>query len=230
MCIRFYVSLLFSFVISGLYARAPAPVPVSNESAFESVYENGVWGRDGNGRGNSGTGSDPKNAFVYLAFLQQFLADHQIASVVDLGCGDWRLGSSICWDGIEYLGIDVVKSVVAKNRDNFSASNISFVLADGVNYPLPAADLLICKDVLQHLPFADIRQVIKQFPQFTYCLIVNDVDPITLTCKNRDIVRGDYRQIDLTQPPFALSGRKVLTYSNGPAITQVLLIKNGSMR
>ena len=222
MPLRFYVSLLLSFVINGLYARPPARLPVSNESAFESVYENG--------RGNSGSGSDPKNAFVYLPFLQQFLADHQIAGVVDLGCGDWRLGSSICWDGIEYLGIDVVKSVVSKNRDNFSASNSSFVLADRVNYPLPAADLLIGKDAPQHLPFADIRQFIKQVPQFAYCLIVKHVDPITLTCKTKDIVRGDYRQIDVNQPRFALSRRKVLTYSNGPTITQVLLIKKGSRR
>ncbi|MCX6987690.1 MAG: class I SAM-dependent methyltransferase [Chlamydiae bacterium] len=226
MSIRSYLSFVLCLFINGVYAHAAKHIPISNESAFGYIYENGVWGCDENGHGNSGTGSDPKNTTVYISFLQQFLADHQIASVVDLGCGDFRLGRCICWDGIDYIGIDVVDSLLNTNIENFSASNISFALADGVNYPLPAADLLICKDVLQHLPFGDIHKIINQFKKFKYCLIINDVDPITLTCKNKDIARGGYRQLDLTKRPFRLSGHIIFHYISDSAKKQVLLINN----
>jgi SAM-dependent methyltransferase len=228
MSIRFYISLLLCLALNALYANFDKNIPISNESAFSYIYENGVWGCDENGQGTSGGGSDPKNAASYLAFLQQFLADHQITSVVDLGCGDFRVGNSICWDGINYVGIEVVESVVRRNIENFQASNISFLLADGANYPLPAADLLICKDVLQHLPFADIYQIVRQFRQFKYCLIINDVNPITLTCKNKDINRGGYRQLDLTRKPFRLSGGKIFQYVSESHTKQVLLVKDFS--
>ena len=199
---------------------------VSNAAIFSSIYERGEWGVDENMKGNSGTGSDPQNAKMYITFLQNYLAEHNIKSVVDLGCGDWRIGKSINWDGIKYLGVDVVDSVVSQNAKNFSAANVSFMKADGSDYDLPKADLLICKEVLQHLPFKDIKNIVKQFGKFKHCILVNDVDPIKLTCENSDIPRGYYRHLDLTKPPFSLLGRKVLTYVSGDETKQLLLINN----
>lgn len=197
----------------------------SNSAVFSSIYERGEWGVDEQKKGNSGTGSDPQNAKMYLAFLNNYLREHQIKSVVDLGCGDWRIGKEVCWDGIQYIGIDVVGSVIEQNSKEYASANISFVKADGSDYSLPKADLLICKDVLQHLPFKDIKNIIKQFSKFKHCIIVNDVDPITLTCSNINIPRGHYRPLDLTKPPFSLLGRKVLSYASGLETKLVLQIQ-----
>lgn len=199
---------------------------VSNSAIFSSIYERGEWGVDENQKGNSGSGSDPQNAKIYLSFLKSYLEDNSIQSVVDLGCGDWRLGRLINWDGIKYLGIDVVESVINENTKNFASANISFIKADGTDYVLPKADLLICKDILQHLPYKDIQNIIKQFSKFKYCIVINDVDPVKLTCENIDIPRGYYRCLDLTKPPFSLLGRKVLVYASGNETKQLLLIKN----
>ena len=68
---------------------------LSNEEVFQSIYENGVWGigkDDAEFIGSSGSGSDPANALPYLEYLQHFFKEHNIKSVVDLGCGDWQLG------------------------------------------------------------------------------------------------------------------------------------------
>jgi SAM-dependent methyltransferase len=197
---------------------------VSNETIFTRHYETGEWSKGADGMGNSGTGSDPQNARMYIHFLQNYLLDRAIESVVDLGCGDWRINRNIDWDGIQYLGIDVVESVIQENSREFSSENISFVKADGIDYTLPKADLLICKDVLQHLPFQDIQSIVKQFGQFKHCIIINDVDPAQLTCENVDMPRGYYRCLDLTKPPFSLSGRKVLTYASGMETKQLVLI------
>jgi len=200
----------------------------SNYAVFSDIYKRGEWGIDESGKGNSGTGSDPENAKKYIDFLQSYLAENNIKSVVDLGCGDWRISGSVDWDGVQYLGIDVVAAVIQENMEHFAAPNISFLKADGSDTRLPSADLLICKDVLQHLPFQDIQEIIAQFGKFRHCIIVNDVNPSTLTCENVDIPRGHYRSLDLTQPPFSVLGEKVLTYSSGEngEVKQVLIIKS----
>ncbi|NDE82676.1 MAG: hypothetical protein EB051_03570, partial [Chlamydiia bacterium] len=51
-------------------------------------------------------------------------------------------------------------------------------------------------------------------------------NPITLTCKNKDINRGGYRQLDLTRKPFRLSGEKIFQYVSESHTKQVLLVEN----
>ena len=200
--------------------------PSSNEVIFSTIYETGGWDTEDGVKGTSGSGSSPKNAKIYIEFLKDFLTSKQIKSVVDLGCGDWQISQLIDWKGIQYKGVDVASNVIERNKMLYASENISFVRADGIDNVLPKADLLICKDVLQHLPFSDILSVITQLSKFKYCIIVNDVDPVTLTCENKDIPRGHYRLLDLTKPPFSLSGRKVLSYVSAKETKQVLLIEN----
>jgi len=189
----------------------------TNKEHFSQIYENGGWGTyyDDNAKayvGSSGTGSSPENAKPYLDFLQKFVRENGIKSVVDVGCGDWQLSKLIDWEGIDYLGIDVVSTLIEHHNHHFSAPNIQFLEADGTQIELPEADLLICKDVLQHLPLEDIHRFLKQLPKYKYALIVNDVDPSTHSSENREIVAGEYRALDLTAVPFYLSGEKVLSY------------------
>ncbi len=124
--ISIFCFLLFTHILN-------AEDLVSNSAVFSSIYERGEWGA----KGSSGSGSDPKNAKMYLTFLQDFLSENEITSVVDLGCGDWRIGREINWDGIKYLGIDVVASVIEENNKNFSSPNIAFLKADGIDHSLP---------------------------------------------------------------------------------------------
>ncbi len=199
---------------------------VSNEAAFTSIYTTAGWGKDEKGEGTSGSGSTPENAKPYMRFLQDFLKSHNIKSVVDVGCGDWQFSRLINWEGIKYTGYDVVDLVIQKNQQQFGKENISFVKMDSAQGELHGADLLICKDVLQHLPHQDIFAVIKQFSKFKYCIITNDVDETSLSSQNIDIPRSHYRTLDLTKAPFKLKGVKVLCYRSGVEIKQVLLIEN----
>jgi hypothetical protein len=68
---------------------------------------------------------------------------------------------------------------------------------------LPDADLLLCKDVLQHLPIADIHAFLDQVvPRFPMALIINDAanDPEEL---NVEIQAGSWRPVDIRELPFA---------------------------
>ena len=195
------------------------------EHVFTDIYNRNEWLK------GSGEGSTVENTVQYRHFLQNFLREKNITSVVEAGCGDWQFSKLIDWEGVNYVGFDVVKSVIAFNQENYQKPNISFVHLNAIHADLPEADLLICKDVLQHLPIADIQRFITQFPKFKYCLITNDVDFHTRTAKNSDIPVGHYRHLDLTKSPFHVKGRKIFEYviptSYGPDVKQVLLIERG---
>jgi SAM-dependent methyltransferase len=196
----------------------------SAEEAFTEIYKNKIWGTNSDGEGSSGTGSKIQKTKIYRHFLRDFLAAYKIQSVVDAGCGDWEFSRKIKWDGISYIGYDVVGFVIAKNKAAYECENIHFIHADAILTNLPPADLLICKDVLQHLPLEDIASFITQMSKYKYCLLTNDIDPSTGSSQNPQIERGDYRSIDLTQAPFFLNGVKILTFWAKPALKQVLLI------
>jgi SAM-dependent methyltransferase len=196
------------------------------EKTFTNIYETAEWGKDADNKGTSGPGSSLSTTTEYRAFLQQFLKVFYIKRVVDFGCGDWEFSQHIDWNGVDYIGYDVVKHVIEKNQQKFTKDNIHFIHGNVLTTNLPKADLLICKDVLQHLSIENIRLFLEQTPKFKYCLITNDVNFNTLTSSNPDISNGSYRHIDLTASPFSVKGFKILTYQAGFATKQVLLISS----
>jgi SAM-dependent methyltransferase len=198
------------------------------KEVFENVYRNKEWGVNSSEVGHSGIGSTMENTKIYRFFLQDFLAAKKIHSVVDAGCGDWEFSKSIDWSGINYSGYDIVESLIAENKKRYGASNIHFFACDIVNTQLPPADLLIVKDVLQHLPNKDILGFLKQLPKYKHVLITNGVDTRSLSAKNEpDIAAGGrYRPLDLTLPPFSLPMVKILAWANGGDAKLVLYQEN----
>jgi SAM-dependent methyltransferase len=181
----------------------------SHETIFTNIYKLGTWDESGFSLSGSQIGVMQK----YVEFLQDFLDKNEIHTVVDVGCGDWAFSRYIDWSGIEYLGIDVVKCVIERNQALFTEPNLTFIHGNALAMDLPEADLLICKDVFQHLSNSDIMRLLKQIYKFKHCLFTDYVDPRTLSSRNPDITSGYYHPIDLTKPPFNLQGKKVLTFN-----------------
>lgn len=217
-------SLFFLFSIALIYAEPSA------EEVFTNIYDSQAWGVDDEGNGTSGTGSTLDHTVEYRVFLQNFLKSQNIHSVVDVGCGDWEFSCAIDWSGIRYIGYDVVLSVIQRNNEKYSSPSISFIHGNAINIKLPKANLLICKDVLQHLTNDDVFRFIKQFRKYKYCLITNDLYYIDhdVPKVNQEIQRGEERPIDLSKPPFSLSGQPVLIYNEKdlPNVKEVFLITN----
>jgi hypothetical protein len=211
-----------------LAARVAQATPSrSRTEVFAHIYEAGLWGKNEAGVPNSGTGSTAELTVVYRAYLQHFLEEHDIHSVVDAGCGDWEFSRLIDWSGVDYKGYDLVESVVQQDRTLYAAPNREFIVADVVEADLPPADLLICKHVLQHLPSGDVAKFLKQLPKYKHALLVDGVDSESLTAPNAEIVAGQYRPIDLTQPPFNLHAQKELLYFDGLDTHEVLHFERG---
>lgn len=192
------------------------------ERAFSTIYETGGWGRDALGRGTSGPGSTLAQGKAFVDFVQKFIDTHEINTIVDVGCGDWVLAQHIDWGDRDYLGIDVVASVIERNQVAHGTDKIHFAQLDGSKDPLPSGDLLICKDVFIHLPNANIQHILSESKKFKYCIFVND----TLGDVNRDIKVGGFHPLDLTQQPFNLVPAAINNYYSEYVLKQMLIIKN----
>jgi SAM-dependent methyltransferase len=183
---------------------------------FETIYNKNVWG------GGSGIGSSAGVARPYMHLLQQFLFNNAIQSVVDIGCGDWQFSQFINWGDAAYLGIDVVASVIEANRRQFTRPNVSFLQADPLEDAFSASgDLLLIKDVMQHLSNANVQKLLRLSSRFKFCLLTNAYASTNDDCEN-----GDTRALDIRAEPFNLK-HAVLYYRFAEKAT-FLLVNNPS--
>lgn len=174
---------------------------------FQEIYAKNAWGY------GSGVGSLPIHTRGYIKLLERFLRDHRITSVVDLGCGDWQFSRLISWGGANYLGYDLVRSVIERNTTEFSAKGITFHVFSGNFEDLPSADLLIAKDVLQHWSNESIIIFLPTLKRYKYSLITNCLNPHGPT-ENVNIRDGKFRHLDLRLPPFNVMAEEIYSFSN----------------
>lgn len=165
---------------------------------FGHIYEQDHWD------GGSGIGSAPDATEPYRAMLARILPATDVRSVVDVGCGDWQLGSLVDWSSVDYLGLDVVPVVVERNRSRFGKPGVRFEVGDARLQPPPAADLLLAKDVLQHWSNADAAAFLRtNLRRYKYCLLTNDIESTHWDGDvNHDVQLGEWRTMDIEKEPF----------------------------
>jgi hypothetical protein len=193
---------------------APLKVPNNSENAFafSTIYKDMVWTSDG---GGSGAGSDPEFAMGAIHILQLVIHKYGIISLLDAPCGavhsSWmrvaldQLRSDIpCF---KYFGVDVVGSVIQKNKERFNnqSSWIQFATMDlSGSVQLPKGySIILSRDALQHLPYRGIAGAFNTYcaSESTYLLVGSYIDT---TNKNKDIgTPGGCFDINLLSEPFS---------------------------
>ncbi len=183
------------------------------QAVFETIYAENAWGGE-QGSFYSGPGSDGLAADIYVAEVKRFIATHGVRSVVDLGCGDFRVAHKIVHQGLSYVGVDLVQHLVDANTEQFGAGNIRFECRDITEDQLPSGDLCLMREVLQHLSNRQIRRVLAKLGSFRYVIYSDYQPPAWARCvPNRDITPGLYTRIwknsavFLDQPPFNIPTR-----------------------
>lgn len=104
--------------------------------------------------GTSGAGSYLVPAEVKAAFLNDFVREHGVGSVIEFGCGDGNQLSLA--DYPAFVGLDVSRSAIELCQHRFAGDPAkSFFLYDGGCFTdragLFAADLALSLDVIYHL-------------------------------------------------------------------------------
>jgi len=129
------------------------------ESKFTQIYNNKTWGSRG-GTGTSGTGSNiSADTRWYIELLRKHIIETDSKTICDMGCGDWEFSKTINWSGLEYTGIDCVKSVIDYNNKTYKEHGISFLHGEAGQIPM-GYDFVILKDVIQHWSDQDIKDII----------------------------------------------------------------------
>jgi len=169
---------------------------------FSIIYNNNYWD---NGESISGPGSTLKNTKNLRRSLNIIIKKYKIKTVFDAPCGDCNwIQFIIKKNNIIYTGADIVKNCISNNRNKFKNKKFNFKQLDITKDKLPTADLFICRDFMFHLSYKDNYKFLKNIKnsKSKYILISNHTKSRDIKFNNKDIKSGDFRRIDLFQPPF----------------------------
>jgi hypothetical protein len=152
----------------------------SNQEIFSRIYKNKIWGTSEKDDlpFNSGGGSvEAEVVDPYIMAVQKFVAGiPSRITAVELGCGDFRVSSRIVNLFDKFIACDVVKDLIEFNREHYRNLPVEFQLLDMTNGPIPPGDMLIVRQVLQHLSNEDISRFLKLIPkQFGRLLITEHI-------------------------------------------------------
>jgi SAM-dependent methyltransferase len=132
--------------------------------------------------------------------LAEVLINLKVRSILDAGCGDFNWMKEFSLENVDYLGIDIVPDVIEHNNAKYASGNTRFLCADLTNTVLPEVDLILCREILQHLPLEDALRVIRNLCRSGSSYLLTTCYPLTTV--NHDIVAGDWLAINLLRPPF----------------------------
>ncbi len=175
---------------------------------FGEIYDHGRWGGS-QGAFCSGSGSSAAHAERYGRLIRDFIRSRGVRHVVDLGCGDFRVGAQLIDTGVLYTGVDIVAALIESNRRSFGSESVRFEWLNIIEDELPDADLCLIRQVLQHLSNEQISRVLRNVERYRYVIVTEHYPaPAALRGKNRDKSCGeDVRIYDgsavfLDAPPF----------------------------
>lgn len=165
---------------------------------FAKIWSGNRWG---DAESRSGTGSNLRETEYLRRALADLLERLHVRSVLDVPCGDYHWMREVPLPaGAVYVGGDIVEALIEKNRGQFGSASRQFRTIDLMRDPLPNADLILCRDCLVHFSFSDILATIFNFKlSGTEYLLATH---FTGDRKNRDIVTGQWRPLNLTREPF----------------------------
>jgi SAM-dependent methyltransferase len=199
---------------------------LSIEDAFDHIYERRIWANGGEEL--SGGGSYGRMADEYVAFLTEFVAEHDIQSILDIGCGDFNIGSRIAPRVARYHAVDVSARIVDLNRRRFSSlTNVEFRQVNACTEPLERADLVTVRQVFQHLTNAQINMILRNIERAgpTFALITEHLSEQTPRFRpNLDLPSHSALTrvaigsgVVLNAPPFSRQTRLLKTIPLGTA-------------
>lgn len=177
---------------------------------FGEIYRSGLWTV---GPAKSGCGSTLAAAAAIAGALPGLIRRLGVKSVLDIPCGDFHWMAAVEWpEGVRYVGADVVPELIECNRRVYrdwppggprGPVGAEFQVLDLTTDPLPAVDLVWCRDCLVHLSYAHITAALWNVGQsgakWFACTSFRYSGRV-----NADIASGGWRPLSLTAAPFNL--------------------------
>ena len=203
-------------IISSLHSLEKDYLKLSTAEVFRKIYSDKAWGsaEDPGEPFFSGSGShNAEVAGAYVKSVRKFLSSFSYKpGVVDLGCGDFGIGSSLRDLCGEYTACDIVEPLVEFNRNKYYELNVDFRTLDLCQDDLPKGEVVFIRQVLQHLSNQHIRNAIRQIEaKYKYLILTEHLPSSDSFIHNVDKPNGPGNRLALgsgvvvTSPPFNLA-------------------------
>jgi 2-polyprenyl-3-methyl-5-hydroxy-6-metoxy-1,4-benzoquinol methylase len=166
---------------------------------FEAIHAAKSWG---DCESSSGPGSTRERAASFLPDLIALVRALGVKTLLDAPCGDFNWTAPLAEAVDRYVGIDIVPAIVRANQQRWSSSERQFLCRDMVRQRLPAADLVLARDVLVHVSNSDIFQALSNLRRTGAGYLITTT--FLGDRRNEDIRTGDWRALNLQRPPFHL--------------------------
>ncbi|MEP5254336.1 MAG: class I SAM-dependent methyltransferase [Winogradskyella arenosi] len=189
--------------------------PWPTKAVMEQIYEQHLWGGKDfdfySGEGSHHTAITKPYIEAVTSFLK---AHHNNLTVCDLGCGDFNIGKQLIPYSKTYIGIDIVESLIERNKTVFKAENLEFRCLNIVEDDLPEADCIIIRQVLQHLSNAEILKIVQKLKRYPYIIITEHIPQGEFEANKDKISSLGIRLkqnsgVNLLKPPFHLNVKHV---------------------
>lgn len=178
---------------------------LNTESVFTNIFTNNEWG-DNNSV--SGPGSNLLQTKVVRKEIKKLLRILRISTILDIPCGDFYWMKSVDLNSVQYIGADIVKSIIQQNIIKYSSKNINFKQLNLITDDLPKVDLIICRDCLVHFSSKDVLLALKNISRSNSTYLLSTF--FTNSKKNKEIITGEWEPINLTVDPFNLPIPKII--------------------
>jgi len=210
-------SFLARYLMRKLRARRFAGRP--REEVFGEIYQRNSWGSP---ESLSGPGSELAQTQALRAALPKLMRRLDVRTFLDAPCGDFHWMKEVDLGAVYYVGIDIVPRVIAENQARYGRAGEAqqggreFLHGDLVapSTPLPAADLVMCRDCLMHLSFAEAQAALAHLCATGAAHLL--ITTFSGTTRNADIGRGGWWPMNLQLPPFNLPAPLELLAENPP--------------
>jgi hypothetical protein len=197
---------------------------MSTEQVFTEIYEAGGWG--GHGDFDSGSGTRSLSAIEpYLDAVVAAAKEHGFygGRAIDLGCGDFTVGSKLAPHFSHYTGVDVVAPLIERNTRLFGGSDVEFLKADAIKDEIPDADCCLIRQVLQHLSNEQILRILDRLTKYEWVVVTEHEPPEPPRFPNVDKAHGgdvriyDRSAVILTAAPFNIPAAQLSLLVQVPA-------------
>jgi hypothetical protein len=186
--------------------------------AFDAIYRQRMWGTSARPEEPfcSGIGSrDPRIVEPYVASVRRWLESFpERPSVVDLGCGDFHVGSRIRDACGPYVACDCVAAMIDHHREAWSHLDVEFRVHDATTTPCPEATVVFIRQVLQHLSNDLVARALAGVAGRCDWLVVTEHVPAGDFRPNQDKPLGPGVRLSagsgvvITAPPFSMDCRE----------------------
>lgn len=167
---------------------------------LSEFFSYGQWGK--NGESISGGGSTLAYTHAFRTLLEGLMKHLSVKVLVDAPCGDFNWMQHVDLSGVTYYGFDIVPEIIEENKANYATDKVTFDVADITTDSFPKADLMMVRDVLFHLPEANIFRFFENFVQGETEYLLTSTH---FNRRNTDLARpGGFRLLNLHRPPYRL--------------------------